>query len=303
MDEFVIKKYKPLYLKAGKAFLFDVPSLVEAMAKRKKVSTATLKDALELVATDENGKERTASRIKSFLRGNEEIIGLSTIQLLGLAFGDGDEMAFLEEVEVETITQALMEQETRNDNTQIKEVFKLLYEVLYEVVESCNYNFVPENENLDAFAHYEKRVDAIRNLVNTKLLDKREVRQKLIQIIDETELFIKSYSIPGVVKRWKAINKKITYFDVVYDICAENYDLYKAVCDRKVSFGNLIVFRFDFLPTEKDFEERAQYFSEIVQKVDDGNLQYSYEKVFRKELLITLEKVFEHDFPDLFTKE
>ena len=28
-----------------------------------------------------------------------------------------------------------------------------------------------------------------------------------------------------------------------------------------------------------------------------------YEKVFRKELLITLEKVFEHDFPDLFTKE
>lgn len=90
---------------------------------------------------------------------------------------------------------------------------------------------------------------------------------------------------------------------MVYDICAENYDLYKAVCDRKVSFENLIVFRFDFLPTEKDFEERTQYFSEIVQKVDDGNLQYSYEKVFRNELLITLEKVFEHDFPDLFTKE
>lgn len=208
MDEFVVRKYKRLYLKAGKAYLFNVPALVDAMAKRKKISTATLKDALELVAADENGKERTASRIKSFLRGNEEIIGLSTIQLLGLAFGDGDEMAFLEEVEVETITQALMEQENRNDNTQIKEVFKLLYEVLYEVVESCNYNFVPgeENESLDAFAHYEKRVDAIRNLVNTKLLDKREVRQKLIQIIDETELFIKSYSIPGVVKRWKAIN-------------------------------------------------------------------------------------------------
>lgn len=153
MDELVIRKYKRLYLKDGKAYLFDVPSLVEAMAKRKKVSTAILKDALELAAADENGKERTASRIKSFLRGNEEIIGLSTIQLLGLAFGEGDEMAFLEEVEVETITQALLARENRNSNTQIKEVFKLLYEVLYEMVESYNYNFVPGKENVDAFAY------------------------------------------------------------------------------------------------------------------------------------------------------
>ena len=27
MDEFIIKKYKKLYLKAGKAYLFDVPAL------------------------------------------------------------------------------------------------------------------------------------------------------------------------------------------------------------------------------------------------------------------------------------
>lgn len=304
IEEFVIRKYKRLYLKAGKVYLFDVPALVEAMAKGKQVSTATLKDALELVAEDENGKERTASRIKSFLRGNEEIIGLSTIQLLGLAFGDGNEMAFLEEVEVDKITQALMEHENKNSNMEIKEVYKMLYEVLYEIVDSCNYNFVPdkETENIDAFVYYEKRIDAIRNTVNTKLIDKQVIRQKLIQIVDETEQFIKSYSIPGVVKRWKDVNKKITYFDAVYDICAENYKLYKAVCDREVSIDNLILFRFDFLPTEKDFEERAKYFAKIVQRVDDGNLQYSYEKVFRNELLETLEKVFEHDFPDLFTK-
>lgn len=139
--------------------------------------------------------------------------------------------------------------------------------------------------------------------MNTKFLDKREVRQKLIQIVNETEQFIKSYSIPGVVKRWKNINKRITYFDAVYDICAENYKLYRAVCNREVTVDNLILFRFDFLPTERDFEERAEYFANIVRKVDDGNLQYSYEKVFRNELLATLEKVFEHDFPDLFMKE
>ena len=305
MEEFIIKKDKKLYLKNNKAYFFDVVKLVEAMAKRSQVSTATIQDALELVAKDENSKERTASRIKSFLRGNDdEIIGLNTVRLLGLAYG-GNEMAFLEEVEIETITQALMEKENNRCSAQIKEIYRMLYEILYEIDESCNYNFVPgkETESIDAFAYYEKRIDAVRNLANTKFLDKRQIRQKLIQIIDETEVFVKSYSIPGVVTRWKELNKRIKYFDAVYDICAENYKLYKAVCNREVTIDNLILLKFDFLPTERDFEERAKYFANIVQKVDDDNLQYSYEKVFRNELLVTLEKVFEHDFPDLFMKE
>ena len=305
MEEFIIKKDKKLYLKNNKAYFFDVVKLVEAMAKRSQVSTATIQDALELVAKDENSKERTASRIKSFLRGNDdEIIGLNTVRLLGLAYG-GNEMAFLEEVEIETITQALMEKENNRCSAQIKEIYRMLYEILYEIDESCNYNFVPgkETESIDAFAYYEKRIDAVRNLANTKFLDKRQIRQQLIQIIDETEVFVKSYSIPGVVTRWKELNKRIKYFDAVYDICAENYKLYKAVCNREVAIDNLILLKFDFLPTERDFEERAKYFANIVQKVDDDNLQYSYEKVFRNELLVTLEKVFEHDFPDLFMKE
>lgn len=305
MEEFIIKKDKKLYLKNNKAYFFDVVKLVEAMAKRSQVSTATIQDALELVAKDENSKERTASRIKSFLRGNDdEIIGLNTVRLLGLAYG-GNEMAFLEEVEIETITQALMEKENNRCSAQIKEIYRMLYEILYEIDESCNYNFVPgkETESIDAFAYYEKRIDAVRNLANTKFLDKRQIRQQLIQIIDETEVFVKSYSIPGVVTRWKELNKRIKYFDAVYDICAENYKLYKAVCNREVTIDNLILLKFDFLPTERDLEERAKYFANIVQKVDDDNLQYSYEKVFRNELLVTLEKVFEHDFPDLFMKE
>lgn len=239
------------------------------------------------------------------MRGNDdEIIGLNTVRLLGLAYG-GNEMAFLEEVEIETITQALMEKENNRCSAQIKEIYRMLYEILYEIDESCNYNFVPgkETESIDAFAYYEKRIDAVRNLANTKFLDKRQIRQQLIQIIDETEVFVKSYSIPGVVTRWKELNKRIKYFDAVYDICAENYKLYKAVCNREVTIDNLILLKFDFLPTERDFEERAKYFANIVQKVDDDNLQYSYEKVFRNELLVTLEKVFEHDFPDLFMKE
>ena len=56
MEEFIIKKDKKLYLKNNKAYFFDVVKLVEAMAKRSQVSTATIQDALELVAKDENSK-------------------------------------------------------------------------------------------------------------------------------------------------------------------------------------------------------------------------------------------------------
>ena len=177
----------------------------------------------------------------------------------------------------------------------------MLYDVLSEIDESCNYNFVPgmENDKANAFSYYEKRIDVIRNFVSTRFLDKRDVREKLVRIIGETERFVKSYSIPGVVQRWKNINKKITYFDVVYDICTENYKLYLAICNKEIEFENRTLFMFDFLPTEKDFEERTEYFSRIVKEVDDGNLQYTYEKLFRNELLATLEKVFEHDFPEI----
>lgn len=104
--EFIRKKYKKLYQKAGKIYFFNVPALVEVLEERKQLSTASITKALELVADDDTGKYKMASRIRSFLRGNEEIIGINTVQLLGLAFGNGNEMAFLEEVEFETLAQA-----------------------------------------------------------------------------------------------------------------------------------------------------------------------------------------------------
>ena len=107
MNQIVIRTSKKLYIKGGKVYLFDVKSMVEAMEKKKQVSTASISEALELVADDETRKERMAYRIKSFLRGNEEVLGINAIQLCGLAFAD-DEMAFLKEIEIEKITQALM---------------------------------------------------------------------------------------------------------------------------------------------------------------------------------------------------
>ena len=72
---------------------------------QKNYSTSQL--AIELELVDKNNvkgksKERTASRVMSYLRGNEEIIGINTIQLLGLAC-KGDEKAFLQEIDMDIL--------------------------------------------------------------------------------------------------------------------------------------------------------------------------------------------------------
>lgn len=72
---------------------------------QKKYSTSQL--AIELELVDKNNvkgksKERTASRVMSYLRGNEETIGINTIQLSGLVC-KGDEMAFLQEIDMDIL--------------------------------------------------------------------------------------------------------------------------------------------------------------------------------------------------------
>lgn len=72
---------------------------------QKNYSTSQL--AIELELVDKNNvkgksKERTASRVMSYLRGNEEIIGINTIQLLGLVC-KGDEMEFLQEIDMDIL--------------------------------------------------------------------------------------------------------------------------------------------------------------------------------------------------------
>lgn len=72
---------------------------------QKNYSTSQL--AIELELVDKNNvkgksKERTASRVMSYLRGNKETIGINTIQLLGLVC-KGDEMAFLQEIDMDIL--------------------------------------------------------------------------------------------------------------------------------------------------------------------------------------------------------
>ena len=45
--------------------------------------------------------------------------------------------------------------------------------------------------------------------------------------MDETEQFVRSYEIPGFVKRWRRINPQILFFDCAFDLMETSPDTYK----------------------------------------------------------------------------
>lgn len=176
----------------------------------------------------------------------------------------------------------------------IKEIFRMLYDVLslYEVSE-C-YNYIPGTEDLDgAWNYFDRMMINIRKEASARFLGERDsaVYRMLARIIDETDFYIKSYSIPGVVPRWRKINRDINYFDCVFD-AIETYS-YEEV--RRWQTTNKYV-KFWFFPTKEDIALRRQYFAEKDEKNNNDNLRYSRDRYFQNELLVTLEKVFEHDF-------
>lgn len=112
--------------------------------------------------------------------------------------------------------------------------------------------------------------------------------QKLERIINETEAFIKSYSVPGVVKRWRKINPRINYFDCVFEIIRG--------CGMETArqlYGEGLL---DYLPCDYIIKAQKVYFAQREYTNLRNNLQYSEERLFQNELLRTLAMVFDNDF-------
>ncbi len=178
-------------------------------------------------------------------------------------------------------------------SSRIKEIFRMLYDVLSLVDASGYYNYIPSTKDSDgSWDYFDRMIINTRNKASTLFLGERNtaVYKKLTRIIDETDIYIKSFSMPGVVQRWRDINPTINYFDCVFDAIAESS--YETVQEwRRSKFV-----RFMFFPTREDIVLRRKYFAEKDAENFGSNLHYSYERYFQDELLATLEKVFEHDF-------
>ena len=182
----------------------------------------------------------------------------------------------------------------KNDITKgIKTVYGKLWEVLslYDVTK-C-YNEVPKGEaEDDIWIYMGRKIEEVRKEVNSHFLGEREIREKLHNIVDETEYFVRRYERPGVVLRWKQINQKLLYFGCEFELMDEVPEIFKEIQRGLTSISVACV------PDEELIQSRKEYFEAINKKSKENNLRYTEEQIFNQELQNTLTLIFENDFSE-----
>lgn len=181
--------------------------------------------------------------------------------------------------------------ETKEQRSAVKIVFEMLYDILACYEKSGCFNYIPGTEDSDsAWSYFEGELDKVRKVPECEFLGKHDSEdyKKLGNIIDETEIFIKSYEVPGVVMRWRKINPQINYFDCAFDLIKE---LGKETARQLDDEGMLAV-----SPSSHAINARDAYFAEKAKLNAEGNLQYTEDRIFQNELLRTLAMVFDYDF-------
>ena len=172
----------------------------------------------------------------------------------------------------------------------IPEVFSALWEILslYEI--SDGYNFRPDTAGLEgAEEYFDAMLGKVRETV--KPLEtprggpgphyRRWPVNRLLRLLDETESFVKSYSVPGADPRWRKVNPRLNYYDPSFDLVEElPPEAYRRLWDM-----------FGCRPTQWDLQMRRRYFSGLEEQWDGAARAY-----FQRELLDTLVKLFQHDF-------
>lgn len=176
--------------------------------------------------------------------------------------------------------------------TSIKTVYGMIWDILALYEKTDGYNSVPGEENVDIWDYLGDKLLKIRKTTDMLFLGEREIKTKMSRIIDETEQFVRSYEIPGVVTRWKKMNPQILFFECAFELMESCPDSYK-----EMKWG-LTDLKLACYPDETLVKERDRYFETMKKKIADGNFQYSEERIFQNELLRTLTLVFENDFKE-----
>ena len=107
---------------------------------------------------------------------------------------------------IQTREALIMDTEIR---TAIKKIYGMLWDILSLYEKTERYNSIPKDEKItenDIWDFIGDKLLLIRKEVDTEFLGNEELGNKMRHVVDETEHFVRSYEVPGVVKRWKCIN-------------------------------------------------------------------------------------------------
>ena len=186
-------------------------------------------------------------------------------------------------------------------NNQAKKIAAhILYEELaglfsqYEATD-C-FNEVPAGApEADVLAYWENQLRNIQRSAAALFFGEPDMREKAEQSLGETAFFLKRYEMPGVVRRWKALDPNLTYFDCAFDLiteCPEEFN--------KMRMG-LCLTHLNCYPNAKDLRRRKAYFAAVRRRFAREGRKYSKEAAFQEELCQALELVFQSDFGEAWT--
>ena len=304
-NKYMIRILKKVFNDGFKGYWFNVPKYVGKSANYTTTEIVNKLQTIEYEEVSETALRKRVERVKKYSEGliadksgKEESFSIKCIKELGLALCE-DEFAFLLPIEPNTILQTakLLRADVGDDDLRV--IYDMLNAILYELECSSYYNFQPGTEE-DGMAYYDMRFQEIRRAIDSRFWNKREIKNKLYQIVQEEEVLVRSCSVPGVAERWYEINPNIFFFDCVYDFIEESPETYE-----RIRYQNLVeklpnTIGFSFYPTEEEVKARNKYFSEIKDRCNKDNLSYSWDRLYQNELVNTLSMIFECEFSGVY---
>lgn len=282
--------------KDGTEYIFIWEAMKKAFDERRKEEGLSVED-MEYKLAEIIEKSNHAVKNHFRTRGKEGADNpkTDTIKKYGTILM-GDEYAFL--IRRDTKEMSADKRSKRRCGDVVHTIFDVLYNILSCYEASDRFNYIPGTDNSNgAWIYFEREINKVRKVLEMKFLGRRDNTdfQKLERIINETEVFIKSYSIPGVVKRWIEINPQINFFDCAFEIIEE--------CGMETASQLYRKGVLDYLPCDYIIDARKNYFGEKALANDRDNLKYSEERIFQNELLRTLAMVFGNDFKDNYAEK
>lgn len=280
----------------GRLYRIDSIKLVESMnGYIKEKSKATLRACYTDIEERTGCEARRIQNLITFCRtgvfpGESEDRPykdgtiLSYMRSIGLFFGD--EGMFLKPVDL--FDEEWQKKEKKKE--KIREIVAMIDDILRQIDKSSQYSYLPDGSQRDGWQYYDERLEQMEHRVVALFLGEKEVEERLKNLIEETRIFVRSFSRPGVVPRWCEISQEIMYFDCVYDVLELDWSTYENAKEL-----------FAFQPTEEQIKKRQEYFEILYRKNYANNTKYSEERLFQEEVLRTFGQVVRHDFPELLS--
>ncbi|MFI3200272.1 MAG: hypothetical protein R3Y54_01930 [Eubacteriales bacterium] len=175
-----------------------------------------------------------------------------------------------------------------NHNMNISKIHIMIYDIFALYDTSNCFNKMPQNEQGEELTYYSECLDKVQKVIDCELYEEsEETKSKLTNIVRDSRIFIKSYSVPGVVDSWLEINPSLRYFDPVFDIMESDYELYKNIKSNK--YGKV---HFRFYPSLQELQDKKVYFDNLECNNKNNNLNFSIERFYQDELITTINLLF-----------